>query len=465
MSRNLRILLTVVPVAAVALLAMSWLIWPVDFDGPSWGLSRDEFAIGALVFWVVATLVASGSPVHMPRGSLVSVAAAPIIAAAILGGPTAGAVVAVLGTIEVRELKGRVPWYGVVYNHSFPVFAAVLSGVVFGVVSGSDGIASTSGLVAAVVAGVVYVIVDTAMSSLAVALREGRPFRAVLASDFRSFGMSLVGLTPMAWLMALAFLIVGPLVALVFALPLYTTRAAYKAVVDIREMFTQTVKALASAIDARDPSTKKHSEHVSGIAVEIGQAMNLSEPELEQLEWAGLLHDIGKIGIRDAVLLKPEKLTREERILMNEHPVKGEEILKDVDQLAAERPLIRHHHEWYNGSGYPDRLIGDEIPLLARVLHVADAFEAMTASRPYRPIPLTSAEALEELQRYAGIQFDPVVVEAFGRTKTALEASEDQHDEPGAPEQRPTPVPTLGQVAASRAKAATLPTGSAPAEP
>ncbi len=277
--------------------------------------------------------------------------------------------------------------------------------------------------------------------------------------------MSLVGLTPMAWLMALAFPIVGPLVALVFALPLYTTRAAYKAVVDLREMFTQTVKALASAIDARDPSTKKHSEHVSGIAVEIGEAMNLSEPELEQLEWAGLLHDIGKIGIRDAVLLKPEKLTREERILMNEHPVKGEEILKDVDQLAAERPLIRHHHEWYNGSGYPDRLIGDEIPLLARVLHVADAFEAMTASRPYRPIPLTSAEAFEELRRYAGIQFDPVVVEAFGRTRTALEASEDQHDEPGAPEQRPAPVPTLGQVAAARTKAAPLPTSSAPAEP
>jgi HD-GYP domain-containing protein (c-di-GMP phosphodiesterase class II) len=311
---------------------------------------------------------------------------------------------------------------------------------------------------------VVYVLSATTLSSLAVALREGRPMPVVLLSDFRSFGMSLVGLTPMAWLMALAYLPVGPFVALAFALPLYTTRAAYKAVVDIREMFTQTVKALASAIDARDPSTKKHSEHVSGIAVEIGQAMNLSETELEQLEWAGLLHDIGKIGIRDSVLLKPEKLTREERILMNEHPAKGEEILKDVDQLAAERPLIRHHHEWYNGSGYPDRLIGAEIPLLARVLHVADAFEAMTASRPYRPIPLTSAEAFEELRRYAGIQFDPDVVEAFGHTKTALEASED-HDEPGELEKQLAPVPTLGQVAAARAKAASRPPTSAPAEP
>jgi HD-GYP domain-containing protein (c-di-GMP phosphodiesterase class II) len=319
-------------------------------------------------------------------------------------------------------------------------------------------------MAAAVAAGVVYMLVNTVMSALAVALREQRPYPTVFRSDVRSFGLSLVGLTPIAWLMALAYAFVGPLAVLAFALPLYTTRATYKAVVDARNMFTQTVRALASAIDARDPSTKKHSEHVSGIAVEIGQAMNLSEQQLEQLEWAGLLHDIGKIGIRDAVLLKPEKLTREERILMNEHPAKGEEILKDVDQLTAERPLIRHHHEWYNGSGYPDRLIGEEIPLLARVLHVADAFEAMTASRPYRPIPLTNAEAIEELHRYAGIQFDPTVVEAFARTKTATQAAQDG-DEPGEPERQLAPVPTLGQVAASRAKRAALPTNSAPAEP
>ena len=141
----------------------------------------------------------------------------------------------------------------------------------------------------------------------------------------------------------------------------------------------------------------------------------------------------------------------------------GEEILKDVDKLAAERPLIRHHHEWYNGSGYPDRLIGVEIPLLARVLHVADAFEAMTASRPYRPVPLTPAEALEELRRYAGIQFDPVVVDAFARTKTASRATQD-HDEPDEPEQPLEPVPTLGQVAAARAKGS-VSASSAPAEP
>jgi hypothetical protein len=358
-----------------------------------------------------------------------------------------------------------------VYNHSFPVFAAVLSGLTYLAVTqslpppptGELAITQVAALIGGIAAGIAYVLIGTAMSSLAVAARERRRFLAVVQTDMRTVGLTMVGLTPMAWLMALAYATVGGYAVFAFAVPLYTTRAAFKAVVDIRDMFTQTVRALASAIDARDPSTKKHSEHVSGIAVEIGQAMNLSESELEQLEWAGLLHDIGKIGIRDAVLLKPEKLTREERMLMNEHPVKGEEILKDVDQLAAERPLIRHHHEWYNGSGYPDRLIGEEIPLLARVLHVADAFEAMTASRPYRPVPLSTAEALEELDRYAGIQFDPVVVKAFASTKTAMQTATGD-DEPGEPEQRLAPVPTLGQVAASRAKRA-LPANTAPAEP
>jgi putative nucleotidyltransferase with HDIG domain len=226
-------------------------------------------------------------------------------------------------------------------------------------------------------------------------------------------------------------------------------------------MFTQTVRALASAIDARDPSTRRHSDHVSTIAVEIGQVMRLSEAQLEQLEWAGLLHDIGKIGIRDSVLLKPDKLTREERILMNEHPVKGEEILKDVDQLSRERPLIRHHHEWFNGSGYPDRLVGEEIPLLARVLHVADAFEAMTASRPYRPIPLSTAQALAELRRYAGIQFDPVIVEAFSKTKAA-QHEPIRRDDPGLRDSLPT-IPMLGQVASERA--ASLASSSVPAKP
>ena len=357
------------------------------------------------------------------------------------------------------RIRGNVPWYGLVYNHSFVVFPAVLASIAFAVVAGGSGVATAEGLIAAGAAGVMFVAVSVGLSAVAIAAHDGRAFREVLTAEVRSYGLTLIGLTPIAWLMALAYAFVGPLVAPIFALPLYTTRSAYKAVVDVRNMFTQTVRALASAIDARDPSTRRHSDHVSSIAVEIGQVMRLSESELEQLEWAGLLHDIGKIGIRDAVLLKPDRLSREERILMNEHPVKGEEILKEVDQLARERPLIRHHHEWFNGSGYPDRLVGEEIPLLARVLHVADAFEAMTASRPYRLIPLSTSEALAELRRYAGIQFDPRIVDAFAKTKAAqLEPS--RRDDAGLRDAEPS-VPMLGQVASERAASLTSSTAVA----
>ena len=163
---------------------------------------------------------------------------------------------------------------------------------------------------------------------------------------------------------------------------------AYHRFVEMREMFTQTIGALAGAVDKRDPFTSRHSQNVKLIAVDIGREMRVTEPELEALEWGGLLHDVGKIGVPDSVLLKQERLTREERMIMNAHPVLGAEIIAPVTKLAPELPIIRHHHEWYNGSGYPDRLIGDEIPKLARILHVADAFEAMTAARPYRMTPL-----------------------------------------------------------------------------
>ncbi len=126
---------------------------------------------------------------------------------------------------------------------------------------------------------------------------------------------------------------------------------------------------------------------------------------------------------------------------MNSHPVLGAEIIAPVTRLAAELPIIRHHHEWYNGSGYPDRLIGDEIPKLARILHVADAFEAMTAARPYRMTPLTAEQALAELRKFAGVQFDPVVVDAFVRT-THVEGVADA-GRPAGPRQ----IPLIAQAA------------------
>jgi putative nucleotidyltransferase with HDIG domain len=296
---------------------------------------------------------------------------------------------------------------------------------------------------ATVVAATVLFIGNTALAAGVVALRTDQSFSAVVVGDFRDTAFNNVAMGPLGWLMGLVYTIQW-WATLLFALPLYTTRMASRRFVEMREMFTQTIGALAAAVDKRDPFTARHSERVKQIAVDIGSVMRVSDYDLEALEWGGLLHDVGKIGVPDNVLLKQERLTREERMIMNAHPVLGAQIIAPVTKLAAELPIIRHHHEWYNGSGYPDRLIGDEIPKLARILHVADAFEAMTAARPYRMTPLSNEQALAELRKFAGVQFDPEVVDAFVKTHWV-----DGVPDAGRPNE-PRPIPLLAQAAAER---------------
>jgi len=358
----------------------------------------------------------------MPGGTVVDVGIAPLLATAVLGGPAAAAVASAIGVFELRELRGLVPrshggvpWYGTMYNHSAVLIPAVISSVVYGAIAGTSFQPNLVTLLALLFAGALHYGLNNALTAAAVAVREERPISAVLVSNVRQFGSSLAGLAPVSWLMASMYVVAGPIGVLPFAVPLLATRSGYKKVVEIRDMFTQTVKSLASAVDAKDPYTAGHSVRVQLIAKDLGEELRCSEAELEALEWGGLLHDIGKIGIPDAILLKQGELTRDERIVMNAHPVKGEEILRPVAKLAPELPIIRHHHEWFNGSGYPDRLVGHDIPRLARILHVADSFEAMTAARPYRMTPLSEEQAIGELHKYSGIQFDPEIVAAFER--------------------------------------------------
>jgi len=379
-----------------------------------------------------------------------------------LGGPVAAGWVALIGTTELREIRGRVPWYGTAANHAGVVLPALIGSLMCELVRalnpGFAWLPATAWLLIATMAGAAGLFfLNVAITSMIVALRSGQSFSVVAVGDARGFAANLLALTPLAWLMAQVYIFVDAWATLLFALPLYTTRVAHNRFVEMRDMFTQTIGALAGAVDKRDPFTSKHSHRVKQIAVDIGREMHVSEPELEALEWGGLLHDVGKIGVPDRVLLKQERLTREERMVMNAHPVLGAEIIAPVTKLAPELPIIRHHHEWYNGSGYPDRLIGDEIPKLARILHVADAFEAMTAQRPYRMTPLTTEQALTELRKFAGIQFDPAVVDAFTRTSWV----DGIHDPGRHVDARP--IPLIAQAANRMSQAATRP-DSAPAE-
>jgi HD-GYP domain-containing protein (c-di-GMP phosphodiesterase class II) len=180
----------------------------------------------------------------------------------------------------------------------------------------------------------------------------------------------------------------------------------------LRTSYEATVRALADAVEARDPYTARHAERVAGYGLEIARACGLDTSDGPDLEFGFLLHDIGKIAISDAILHKPGELTDEERGAMRRHPVIGEEIVRGIDFLGGAREVVRSHHERWDGTGYPDRLAAEQIPFSARVFAVADTFDALTSDRPYRRAA-SFREARRVIAEASGTQFDPQIADAF----------------------------------------------------
>jgi HD-GYP domain-containing protein (c-di-GMP phosphodiesterase class II) len=182
---------------------------------------------------------------------------------------------------------------------------------------------------------------------------------------------------------------------------------------ELRASYVATVRALTNAVEARDAYTGKHAERVAAYGLELTRRIDRRLADEPQTEFGFLLHDVGKVAISDSVLHKTRDLTEAEQQLMRQHPVIGHEILAGIGFLEEAAKTVRHHHERYDGGGYPDGLAGEEIPLAARIFSVVDALDAMTTDRPYRP-GMTLAQAREEIQAGAGTQFDPAVVFHLG---------------------------------------------------
>jgi ribonuclease P protein subunit RPR2 len=183
---------------------------------------------------------------------------------------------------------------------------------------------------------------------------------------------------------------------------------------ELRSSYIATVRALSNAVEARDAYTGKHAERVAAYGVELARATGLDVGGNPQIEFGFLLHDVGKVAVPDAILFKTDRLTEEEFALIARHPVIGAEILRDVTFLGEAKLVVRHHHERWDGAGYPDGLVGDDIPLAARAFAVADTLDALTTDRPYRQATGWT-EARRVIRAQAGRQFDPAVVEAFER--------------------------------------------------
>jgi putative nucleotidyltransferase with HDIG domain len=192
-----------------------------------------------------------------------------------------------------------------------------------------------------------------------------------------------------------------------------STRNLTRLYEDLRSTYMRTIKVLAQAIDARDHYTHSHSENVAKYATIIALEMGLSAKEVEVIRQACELHDLGKIGVEDSILMKPGALTDEEWLQIRKHPTIGAQILEPLTFLNDVIDLVRQHHEHYDGGGYPEGRKGEDILLGARIINLADAYEAMCSPRSYRKIPFTKEAAVDEIKKNSGTQFDPKVVEVF----------------------------------------------------
>jgi diguanylate cyclase (GGDEF)-like protein/putative nucleotidyltransferase with HDIG domain len=220
----------------------------------------------------------------------------------------------------------------------------------------------------------------------------------------------------------------------------------------MRDLYLSGIRTLAATVDAKDPYTHGHSERVAAYARAIAITLGLPTIDVETIELAGLLHDIGKIGIPDAVLQKPGRLDPEERAMIMEHAAIGAKILADNAALMSLVPLVRHHHEWYGGGGYPDGISGDQIPIGSAIISVADTFDTMTTDRPYRAAP-GPLKAIAEIRRCAGTHFHPAVVQAF---LGAFGARENEHPLHGNQSLVPTYTPVAGRITAVDTRAMNL---------
>ena len=197
---------------------------------------------------------------------------------------------------------------------------------------------------------------------------------------------------------------------------------------DLKELFYKTIKSIASALDAKDPYTHGHSLRVTLYSIILARKIGVPEDQLEAIETAGLLHDIGKIAIPHAILCKPGKLTDDEFVIMKSHPVNSEKLISSIKRLNEVSPGVKHHHERWDGRGYPDNLAGEDIPFSARVIAIADTYDAMTSTRSYRKA-LDHDIAIAEIEKCAGAQFDPELAKKFVEIQDIIKAAKENPEE------------------------------------
>ena len=398
------------------------------------GTSRD--LVGLLV---VVGLVGGGQALalEVDEGAI-SFSAVGALAGAALFGPRAGLVLA-LATVAVDWSARRSKLYHVLFNIGALTLASLAAAGVFAAAGDKKIIVAGAGLIA----GVAYFVVNTGLYSLAISVEGHGSWRSAFRERFAWLLPHYVVYGFIGGVIAIAYDAAGLYALAVFTVPLLLMRKTQEAYLAhtrksasklreaaetiqaqnvsleqvnrlLKERSTAAMESLSATVDARDSYTAGHSRRVQQLALAIGRELGFSQAEIDLLGHAALFHDIGKLAIPDAILLKPASLTGQEWSLMQKHADEGARIIDRLGFLGDAVPAIKHHHERFDGAGYPDGLRGEDIPLGARIIHVADALDSMLTNRIYRSAR-PAEDALEELKRAAGSQFCPRCVAALER--------------------------------------------------
>jgi putative nucleotidyltransferase with HDIG domain len=381
--------------------------------------SIDVFKIpnlGDFLFFLILAVLAESFKVDLPYGGGVTVGFAVVFASILLFGASAGAWIAAVG-ILLKDLHNfsSTPLYKRLFNAGMFAIMAGASGSVYKLLGGMPGhIELGQNLLPIAASILVYAFINITLLTVVMSIASGNRPVSIWVSNLKWATPHYLALGPLGILLGLSYTNFGYQGVVLLLIPILAARHSFKLYMEMRKVYLETIQALASAIEAKDPYTKGHSERVAQYAVKISREMGLPEDRVEIIQYAALLHDIGKIGISDRILNKPGSLSDIEFETIKSHPAIGSQIIRGVRFLEKASELVKHHHEKRNGTGYPDGLKQDQIPLGAEILSVADIFDALTSDRPYRKA-WSIKEAVNQLKKEAKAQLNPNVVNALIR--------------------------------------------------
>jgi HD-GYP domain-containing protein (c-di-GMP phosphodiesterase class II) len=373
------------------------------------GGSLWRFAIPLAVF-IILTTVAELFPVSFELGRYEITVSTVFLVGSILvfrDVPQLAVITALVAALTANVLA-RKPWFKVCTNVALAVTAVTLSSIAFGLIGASN----LSHLVAATMALVlVYFVMDTVPMTWLLSAIESRPFRVTYINNYQGVVLEHLGIEVFGVLLAVIWN-VSPWLTPLLVLPIVIMHQAYFQAERLRTESITALEAMADLIENRDVYTHDHTESVSTWSRRLAERMGLDAREVWRVAVAGRLHDLGKVAVSDSILLKPGKLTADEMRQMHEHCRVGYDVLTRFSNLQGVARLIRSHHERYDGGGYPDRLVGNDIPLGAAIIAIADAFDAMTTDRPYRKgMPVQAA--LDIVRQGLGRQWHPIAGATF----------------------------------------------------